>query len=319
VNGQGTPQWVVIVGAGFAGFECARRVCRLLRHQSPGVQVSLIFPEDYLLYTPLLPDVAGGVLDPRAIAVPLAESLPGVHLIPGLVDTVDLVGHRLQVSDPGGGSQTVGWDRLVLTPGSMTRLFDVSGVREGVRRAAAQRGPSRLDAVRLHFSSPLVSFQLSEATRLRTATSWLGRAVIGVRSGGGQGDPGSGPTGVVGRAASPRPGQRWHGRARRRGPARRAAPIAGRSRGHRRQRRLLRPPVQAERWVSRCPPTCAGSSSPSSTPVSRGADRQPGQQGGDCPTGTRWGRNRSGFRREATSQPRWKGSITREWLVGSSC
>lgn len=54
------PRRVVIVGAGFAGFECARRVCRLLRGQSPGVQVSLISPEDYLLYTPLLPDVAGG-------------------------------------------------------------------------------------------------------------------------------------------------------------------------------------------------------------------------------------------------------------------
>ncbi len=133
MSGQATPQRVVIVGAGFAGFECARRVWRLLRHQSPAVQVSLISPEDYLLYTPLLPDVAGGVLDPRAIAVPLAESLPGVHLIPGLVDTVDLVGHRLQVSDPDGGSQTLDWDRLVLTPGSVTRLFDVPGLREHAR------------------------------------------------------------------------------------------------------------------------------------------------------------------------------------------
>ena len=127
------PRQVVVVGAGFAGFECARRLCRLLSRSRDLSEVVLISPEDYLLYSPLLPDVAGGVLDPRAIAVPLAESLRGVRLVPGLVETVDLAGHSLQVTDPDTGPRTIEWDRLVLTPGSVTRLFDVPGLSEHAR------------------------------------------------------------------------------------------------------------------------------------------------------------------------------------------
>jgi NADH:quinone reductase (non-electrogenic) len=49
---------VVIVGSGFTGFECARRLVRRIRKSD--VDVTIISPVDYMLYTPLLPDVAGG-------------------------------------------------------------------------------------------------------------------------------------------------------------------------------------------------------------------------------------------------------------------
>lgn len=44
---------------------------------------------DYLLYTPLLPDVTGGVIDPLFVAIPLSDNLTGVRLIRGYVDAVD--------------------------------------------------------------------------------------------------------------------------------------------------------------------------------------------------------------------------------------
>ena len=46
----------------------------------------LISPVDYLLYTPLLPDVAGGVVDPRFNTIPLSDNLTGVRLICGYVE-----------------------------------------------------------------------------------------------------------------------------------------------------------------------------------------------------------------------------------------
>ena len=61
---------VVIVGSGFTGFECARRLARRLRKTD--VDITIISPVDYMLYTPLLPDVAGGVVDARFVAIPLA-------------------------------------------------------------------------------------------------------------------------------------------------------------------------------------------------------------------------------------------------------
>ena len=80
---------VVIVGSGFTGFECARRLGRTGSGRSD-VDVTIISPVDYMLYTPLLPDVAGGVVDARFVAIPLAGTLKGVRAIRGRVDRVDL-------------------------------------------------------------------------------------------------------------------------------------------------------------------------------------------------------------------------------------
>ena len=70
-------QNVVIVGSGFAGFECARRLSELLRRKGSDATVTMVSPVDYLLYTPLLPEIAGGAIDPRFATVPLIDMLPG--------------------------------------------------------------------------------------------------------------------------------------------------------------------------------------------------------------------------------------------------
>ncbi|MDT5251626.1 MAG: hypothetical protein QOH07_566, partial [Mycobacterium sp.] len=122
---------VVIVGSGFTGFECARRLARRLRKTE--VDVTIISPVDYMLYTPLLPDVAGGVVDPRFVTIPLAGTLNGVRKVRGRVDSVDLTGHRLEYTDLEQRSRSLSWDRLVLTPGSVTRLFDIPGLAKYAR------------------------------------------------------------------------------------------------------------------------------------------------------------------------------------------
>jgi NADH:ubiquinone reductase (H+-translocating) len=117
---------VVIVGSGFTGFECARRLVRRLRKSD--VDVTIISPVDYMLYTPLLPDVAGGVIDARFVTIPLAGTLNGVRKVRGRVDSVDLERHTLTFTDLEQRSRELSWDRLVLTPGSVTKLFDIPGL-----------------------------------------------------------------------------------------------------------------------------------------------------------------------------------------------
>jgi NADH:quinone reductase (non-electrogenic) len=124
---------VVIVGSGFTGFECARRLSRQLRRRDTAVDISIISPVDYMLYTPLLPDVAGGLVDARFVTVPLANTLRGVRTVRGRVDSVDFEGRTVTYIDPEQRSRTRSWDRLVLTPGSVTRLFDVPGLAEHAR------------------------------------------------------------------------------------------------------------------------------------------------------------------------------------------
>lgn len=132
---------VLVVGGGFAGFHALRRLERLLSPQT--AELVLVSPTDYLLYSPLLPEVATGVIDPRHIAVPLRQQLHRTRTVLGHVTRVDLERHTVTVlaplpgassegsADDGAGSTTeLGWDRLVLVPGSVTRQFDIPGVAE---------------------------------------------------------------------------------------------------------------------------------------------------------------------------------------------
>ena len=51
---------VVIVGAGFAGFNAARELSRLV---GATTEIVVINSTDYFLYLPLMPQVAGGLVE----------------------------------------------------------------------------------------------------------------------------------------------------------------------------------------------------------------------------------------------------------------
>jgi NADH:ubiquinone reductase (H+-translocating) len=67
---------IVIVGAGFAGFHCARALDRRLGSTA---ELILVNPVDHMVYSALLPEVVGGVVDPRCVATPLAATSPSAH------------------------------------------------------------------------------------------------------------------------------------------------------------------------------------------------------------------------------------------------
>jgi NADH:ubiquinone reductase (H+-translocating) len=155
---------VVVVGSGFTGFECARRLARRLRKSD--VDVTIISPIDYMLYTPLLPDVAGGVLDARFVTIPLAGALNGVRTIRGRVDSVDFEQHRLRFTDLEQRSRELSWDRLVLTPGSVTRLFDIPGL---ARYARGLKSTAEALYLRDHFLEQLELSCLEDDAELAQA------------------------------------------------------------------------------------------------------------------------------------------------------
>jgi NADH dehydrogenase len=115
---------IVIVGAGFAGYQAARRLSKLARG---GADIVLVNPTDYFLYLPLLPEVATGILEPRRVSVSLAATLPDVRVVLGEVDRIDLDGRTVGYTDPEGGRGTLGYHRLVLAAGSVNKLLPVPG------------------------------------------------------------------------------------------------------------------------------------------------------------------------------------------------
>ncbi|NMO89135.1 FAD-dependent oxidoreductase [Actinomycetospora sp. TBRC 11914] len=120
------PDRVVVVGGGFAGLGVARR----LERRMPDADVRLVCPEDYMLYLPLLPQVAAGVLPPAAVTASLARRLRRTTFVPGRVVGVDLDRRCVVSTSITGRREILGYDRLVLAPGSITRTMDIPGLRD---------------------------------------------------------------------------------------------------------------------------------------------------------------------------------------------
>ncbi|KAF4410785.1 MULTISPECIES: NAD(P)/FAD-dependent oxidoreductase [Streptomyces] len=118
---------IVIVGAGFAGYQTARTLSRIAKGAA---EIVLVNPHDYFLYVPLLPEVATGTLEPRRISVSLTGTLPGVRLVLGQAEHVDLDGRRIGLTDPEGNHRELSYDRLVLAAGSVNKLLPIPGVTE---------------------------------------------------------------------------------------------------------------------------------------------------------------------------------------------
>lgn len=129
-NPKGRPR-VVVVGSGFAGFTCARELERRLGPED--AELVLVSPTDYLLYSPLLFEVATGAIDARHIAVPLHGALKRTRIILGDTTGVDLEAHTCTVNPPTAPARVLGWDRLVLAPGGVTRSFPIPGLAERAR------------------------------------------------------------------------------------------------------------------------------------------------------------------------------------------
>ena len=125
VNGR--PR-VLVIGAGFAGYHCLRTLHRRLPPDA--ADLVMVNPTDHMLYVPLLPEVAGGVLEPRRVAVALRGKLPRATLVLGQAVDFDLAACRCGTVDVEGRTHELSWDRLVVTSGSVTRLLSIPGVAE---------------------------------------------------------------------------------------------------------------------------------------------------------------------------------------------
>jgi NADH:ubiquinone reductase (H+-translocating) len=119
---------VVIVGGGAAGLNAARRLEKPL--SKPGHSLTLVSPENVFLYQSILPEAAGGTLEPRHVVVPLRTALRRTRVVVGEVERVDAGSRVVHIRGIDGDAFELGYDRLVLTPGSRSRTLPVPGLAQ---------------------------------------------------------------------------------------------------------------------------------------------------------------------------------------------
>jgi NADH dehydrogenase len=110
-----------VVGGGFAGAYVARQLGER--------GATIVSKENFMLYTPLLPEAASGTLEPRHCVVPLRVMCPHAELVLGTVTALDLDARTAAV-ETDEGMRTVEWAEAVLALGAVPRTLPIPGLAE---------------------------------------------------------------------------------------------------------------------------------------------------------------------------------------------
>lgn len=124
-------QKILILGAGFAGMNVAQELSCLLPAEKDG-QITLVDQNDFLLFTPMLTEVAGGELDPRHVVVPPRQLSPRINFEQGVVHDIDLANKSVVLDSRSGGRgrRTLKADHLVIALGSVPNFHGIPGLPE---------------------------------------------------------------------------------------------------------------------------------------------------------------------------------------------
>jgi NADH:ubiquinone reductase (H+-translocating) len=121
---------IVIAGGGFAGLCAAKYFDKHLARRAD-IEVTLIARENFILFTPMLHEVAAGDLAPGDIVNPLRRILRHVNVIEADVQAVDLDARKVRVVHGIEDAELqFEFDHLLLALGSETNFFDNAGIRD---------------------------------------------------------------------------------------------------------------------------------------------------------------------------------------------
>ena len=121
---------IVIAGGGFGGLYAAKYFDKTLARRDD-IEVTLISRENFILFTPMLHEIAAGDLSPDDIVNPLRRILHHVKFVEAGVKDVDLNARKIRcIHGIGDAVLELEYDHLLLALGSETNFFDNQGIRE---------------------------------------------------------------------------------------------------------------------------------------------------------------------------------------------
>jgi NADH dehydrogenase len=125
------PHRVLILGGGFAGVTTAQALEKRLAGRRD-VEIWLVSSDNFLLFTPLLPEVCSGILEPRHVVAPLRGMVHrrSTWCVTADVESIDLAAGRVVVMGGDGDPHRLAFDTLVLALGGVTHTFGIPGIDE---------------------------------------------------------------------------------------------------------------------------------------------------------------------------------------------
>jgi len=173
------PQKIVILGGGYVGLYVA---WTLEKHSELPLEVTLIEPRAYMTYQPLLPEVAGGHVNPRDVTVDLRQALKHTNVVRGSVTGLDSKAKTVTVAPAGGGEVVYDFDHAVVGLGAVTRTFPTPGLAEhGVGFKTVEEAAHTRNTVLLNVAKAAATTDPAERRKLLTFV-FIGGGYTGVEA-----------------------------------------------------------------------------------------------------------------------------------------
>lgn len=121
---------IIILGAGFGGLYTALNLEHSLA-RDPNVEITLVNRENFIVFTPMLHEVAASDLDITHAVTPIRKLLRRVSFFNGDVEAIDLQNRKVVVSH---GQEhhhhDLEFDHLVIGLGSITNFYNLPGLEQ---------------------------------------------------------------------------------------------------------------------------------------------------------------------------------------------
>jgi len=121
---------IVILGSGFAAVECAKKLESEFGNDSE-IEIVMIGEDNFLLFTPMLPQVASGMIETRHIVFPIRTICKKTKFYEGRIKNIDPYGKLVTLWGTGDKrSISIHYDFLVVALGSETNFFGMANVEK---------------------------------------------------------------------------------------------------------------------------------------------------------------------------------------------
>ena len=125
-----TKKRILVLGGGFAGVDCTKKLESYF-HSDYDIEITLVSDDNFLLFTPMLPQIVAGTVMPRHIVMPLRSLCKKARIYESVVRDIDPVQQHVTLE---GTPEKIGvrihYDYLVIALGSETNFFGLKNVEK---------------------------------------------------------------------------------------------------------------------------------------------------------------------------------------------
>ena len=125
-----TKKRILVLGGGFAGVDCTRKLESYFQ-SNYDIEITLVSDDNFLLFTPMLPQVASGIITPRHIVMPLRGLCKEARIFESAVRDIDPIQKHVTLEGtPEKRGVRIHYDYLVIALGSKTNFFGLRDVEK---------------------------------------------------------------------------------------------------------------------------------------------------------------------------------------------